>query len=633
MSKQLAVAMKNYVFPLVCVAAVVALRPSSASMSAAPSVHQPSLSVRYFQQDSDSEVQTESESDSDSDADGNYDVFYDRLSQDGRWFNTDDYGYVWQPNVAVSTASWRPYSDGHWVWTDRGWFWDSNENFGWATYHYGRWNDVDGVGWVWVPGQRWAPAWVSWRHTDDDDYVGWAPLPAESTFSAHVGVHPWADSYYGIGPAAYAFIRIGDFCRPSYREFCVPPQQNLTIINRTTNITNITYANNVIVNNGPQFQRVSQLVQQRVGQQVPNYRINYAAQTQANAAFNSSVQGNQLNVLAPPARLRPVATAQPQVTRELGKAQINRGWKNVPETQANQLRQQFAQQTPVPKELPPKPVAPAKPQFQEVGKGPQRPANEGQRPTITERSASTQSSTGSKRSARAQSSTSAKRSAGAQGSTSSERSASTQSSTGSKRSARAQSSTSSKRSAGAQSSTSSERSARAQSSTSAKRSAGAQSSTSSERSARPKVQPAQNGRPEPRVQPAQNGQPAPRVQPAQNNQPPSNGDLKPFVEKPQNKPAGEQQRSETERPRPVQPETEKRVEPPPRPAVTEERRPGNDAGPAERPRANEIRRNEGQQPQQNQETKHLQEAPKPAVHQEAPKRKEDNKKEPPAPPQ
>jgi hypothetical protein len=574
MSKQLAVVMKNYVFPLVCVAAVVALKPSSASMSAAPSVHQPSLSVRYFQQDSDSEVQTESESDSDSDADGNYDVFYDRLSQDGHWFNTDDYGYVWQPNVAVSTASWRPYSDGHWVWTDRGWFWDSNENFGWATYHYGRWNEVDGVGWVWVPGQRWAPAWVSWRHTDDDDYVGWAPLPAESTFSAHVGVHPWADSYYGIGPAAYAFIRIGDFCRPSYREFCVPPQQNLTIINRTTNITNITYANNVIVNNGPQFQRVSQLVQQRVGQQVPNYRINYAAQTQVNAAFNSSVQGNQLNVLAPPARLRPVATAQPQVTRELGKAQINRGWKNVPETQANQLRQQFAQQTPVPKELPPKPVPPAKPQFQEVGKGPQRPGNEpgkGQPLPNGQPAPKVQP---------AQNGQPAPKVQPAQNGQPVPKVQPTQNG-----------------------------------------------------QPEPKVQPAQNGRPEPRVQPAQNGQPAPRVQPARNNQPPANGDLKPFVEKPQNKPAGEQQRSETERPRPVQPETEKRVEPPPRPAVTEERRSGNDAGPAERPRTNEIRRNEGQQPQQNQETKHVQEAPKPAVHQEAPKRKEDNKKEPPAPPQ
>jgi hypothetical protein len=585
MSKHLAFAMKNSVLPLVCVAAAVALRPSSASMSAAPSVNQPSLSVRYFQQDTDSDVQTESESDSDSD--GNYDVFYDRLSQDGRWFNTDDYGYVWQPNVAVSTASWRPYSDGHWVWTDRGWFWDSNENFGWATYHYGRWNDVDGVGWVWVPGQRWAPAWVSWRHTDDDDYVGWAPLPAESTFSVHVGVHPWADSYYGIGPAAYAFIRIGDFCRPSYQEFCIPPQQNLTIINRTTNITNITYANNVIVNNGPQYQRVSQLVQQRAGQQVPNYRINYAAQTQANAAFKTSAQGNQLNVLAPPASLRPVATTKPQVARELGKAQINRGWKNVPETQANQLRQQFAQQTPVPKELPAKPVLPAKPQIQEVTKGEQHPANEpgkGQPAPNGQPAPKVQPAQNGQPASKVQPAQNGQPASKAQP---------------------------------------------AQNGQPEPKVQPAQNGQPV-----PKVQPAQNGQPAPKVQPAQNGQPAPKVQPAQNNQPPPNGDLKPFVEKPQNKATGEQQRSETEKPKPVQPETVKPAEPPKRPAVTEEKRPGNEAIPTERPKTNEVRRNEGQQPQQNQETKHAPEAPKPASRQEAPKRnKEDTKKEPTAPPQ
>jgi hypothetical protein len=587
MSKHLAFTMKNIVLPLVCVAAVVALRPSFASMSAAPSIHQTSLSVRYFQQDSDSEVQTESESDSGADADGNYDVFYDRLSQDGRWFNTDEYGYVWQPNVAVSTASWRPYSDGHWVWTDRGWFWDSNENFGWATYHYGRWNDVEGVGWVWVPGQRWAPAWVSWRHTDDDDYVGWAPLPAESTFSVQVGVHPWADSYYGIGPAAYAFIRIGDFCRPSYREFCVPPQQNLTIINRTTNITNITYANNVIINNGPQFQRVSQLVQQRVGQQVPNYRINYAAQTQANAAFSTSAQGNQLNVLAPPARLRSQATIRPQVARELGQAQINRGWKNVPETQANQLRQQFVQQTPVPKELPPKPVLPAKPQIQEVNKAEQHPANESGRGRPAQNGQpvpKVQPGQIGRPEPKAQP---------------------------------------------AQNNQSEPKVQPAQNGQPLPKVQPGQNGRPE-----PKAQPAQNNQSEPKVQPAQNGQPGPRVEPAQNGQPaPNGGDLKPFVEKPQNRPAAEQRRSETERPRPVQPEAVKPPPPPQRPAVTEEKRPGNEAIPTERPRTNDVRRNEGQPPPQNQETKHAQEAPRPAVRQEAPKRKEENKKEPPPPPQ
>jgi hypothetical protein len=363
--------MNKYVVPPVCAAAAFALT-TFVSFGADPL---PDDGATYQQMDDNSYVQTES------DSAGTYNVFYDRLAPEGRWFNDDDYGEVWQPNVAESTADWRPYADGHWVWTDRGWFWDSNEDFGWATYHYGRWILLAGVGWVWVPGDQWAPAWVSWRQTDDDDYVGWAPLPPEASFSVSVGFHPWCDTYYDIGPAAFAFIRIGDFCRPSYREFFAPPQQNLVLINRTTNVTNITYNNNVIYNHGPQYQRVSQLVQQRAGQQVPNYKINYAVQRQPDAAFKTAVRGNQLNVIAPPQKLKAVATTEPKVARRLGKAQVERGWQNVPQEQAQQLRRQFAQKAPVPQTLPAKPVLPAKPQVHAVTKGEQQtPGGPGKSP-------------------------------------------------------------------------------------------------------------------------------------------------------------------------------------------------------------------------------------------------------------
>src|SRR5207245_161040 len=80
-------------------------------------------------------------------------------------------GDVWQPGQAQS-RTWRPYTDGHWVYTDVGWTWVSEEPFGWATYHYGRWTRLRNIGWVWVPGDEWAPAWVSWRKSSD--YVGWA---------------------------------------------------------------------------------------------------------------------------------------------------------------------------------------------------------------------------------------------------------------------------------------------------------------------------------------------------------------------------------------------------------------------------------------------------------------------------
>jgi hypothetical protein len=354
--------MNRHVNPLVCGAAALALTTFVSFGADEPSGD----AATYQPMDDNSYVETES------DSAGTYDVFYDRLAPEGRWFYDDDYGYVWQPNVGESTSDWRPYADGHWVWTDRGWYWDSNEDFGWATYHYGRWILVAGVGWVWVPGDQWAPAWVSWRQSDDDDYVGWAPLPPEASFSVSVGFHPWCDSYYDIGPAAFAFIRIGDFCRPSYREFFAPPQQNLVLINRTTNVTNITYNNSVVYNYGPQYQRVSQLVQQRAGQQVPNYKINYAVQRQPDAAFKTGVKGNQLNVIAPPQKLRAIATAEPKVAKQLGKAQVERGWQNVPQTQAQQLRHQFAEKAQVPKTLPAKPVLSAKPEIHAITKGEQQ---------------------------------------------------------------------------------------------------------------------------------------------------------------------------------------------------------------------------------------------------------------------
>jgi hypothetical protein len=476
--------MNKHLFPFLAAAATVVWGTSSASIAAPHSVRRATHFVAYLQQDADSDVQPEG------DSAGNYDVFYDRLAPEGHWFNDDDYGYVWQPNVAASASSWRPYSDGHWVWTDRGWFWDSNEDFGWATYHYGRWVEVGGTGWVWVPGQHWAPAWVSWRHTDDDDYVGWAPLPPESSFSVNVGVHPWCDSYYDIGPLAFAFIRIGDFTRPSYRGFWLPPQQNLGFFNRTTNITNITYNNNVINNYGPDYQKVSQLVQQRGGQQIPNYKINFAGQNQANAAFKTSVQGNQLTVVAPPQTLKPIATVKPQVAKELGKAQVDRGWRNVPDAQAQQLRQQLAQQTPVPKNLPAHPVLPAKPQIQAVTKGEQHPPNE----------------------------------------------------------------------------------------------------------------------------------------PGKGQQAPG-GQVKPFVQKPEDKAAGEQKKLETEKAQTVQPESVKPGEPPKKPAVvTEEKRVGTEAPTTERAKPNEAPKREGERAQQNR----ARETEKPAVHEEAPKpKKEEAKKEPP----
>jgi hypothetical protein len=94
------------------------------------------------------------------------------LSWNGEWIDTPEYGRVWRPTRVGD--QWQPYMYGRWVATDAGWAWVSDEPFGWAVYHYGRWAFSPDVGWFWVPGRVWAPAWVVWSW--GGGYAGWCPL-------------------------------------------------------------------------------------------------------------------------------------------------------------------------------------------------------------------------------------------------------------------------------------------------------------------------------------------------------------------------------------------------------------------------------------------------------------------------
>jgi probable HAF family extracellular repeat protein len=281
---------------------------------------------------------------------GDYNVFYSRLSSDeGSWVEAGNYGYCFRPRVE---RDWRPYRDGHWVWTDRGWYWESNEHFGWATYHYGRWVFIEGTGWCWVPGHQWAPAWVSWR--ESDEHVGWAPLPPEADVSVHMGISSWSDSYYDIGPAAYTFIRYSHWSAPSYAQYVEPPAQNVQIISQTKNVTNIVNNNTVINNYGPQVQTVAA----KTNQNIQEVKLAVNPATGPNPNYGQTLQGNQLNVVAPPPTLKPVATLTPAVQTRIANPVIQNGWQDVKPADATKLKQTIAAQNPVPKDLPkPTPVA------------------------------------------------------------------------------------------------------------------------------------------------------------------------------------------------------------------------------------------------------------------------------------
>jgi hypothetical protein len=111
------------------------------------------------------------------------DDFEEPLGNYGTWMDDPRYGRIWQPADDVAGADFAPYaSDGSWVANEDaagGWVYQSrwDTEFGWATYHYGRWVDHDDYGWVWIPGVEWAPAWVEWRY--GGGYVGFVPAGPE----------------------------------------------------------------------------------------------------------------------------------------------------------------------------------------------------------------------------------------------------------------------------------------------------------------------------------------------------------------------------------------------------------------------------------------------------------------------
>ena len=274
------------------------------------------------------------------------DFFYNNLSG-GSWVEVGDYGYCWQPDVAVSDPSWRPYTDGYWAYTDVGWTWVSYEDFGWATYHYGRWVRLADYGWIWVPGRNleWGPAWVSWR--TGGAYIGWAPLPPEGEvvyegrpITGHVDIE------FDIGPAYYNFCDIRYIGEPVLRERIVDSRQNVTYINQTVNVTNITYKNKTVYNYGPDINVVNQYSSRPVQRLKLERQENVDVSAAAKSGALMKPQGDRL-VVAAPMKINKSAqqVAPPNVKTKVAQPKIQKGWEVAGDANAQaELKQKIKTQ-------------------------------------------------------------------------------------------------------------------------------------------------------------------------------------------------------------------------------------------------------------------------------------------------
>lgn len=224
--------------------------------------------------------------------------FYDYLSPHGMWISHSPYGYVWIPRVY--RYNWRPYTDGSWIWTDFGWTWVSEWEWGWIPFHYGRWGWDNYLGWYWVPDTVWGPAWVTWRHSSL--YIGWAPLPPGTRFMPGVGITSVTP---GLSSRDWIFVDYSNFYRtPIYRNM-LPIERNQTIIGSTIAKTNIVQRDRHIVNLGIEREDI----QNRIGKPIEKNVIK-----DANSPMKSVIRADELQVFRP--NIEKNETAKPKTVVE-----------------------------------------------------------------------------------------------------------------------------------------------------------------------------------------------------------------------------------------------------------------------------------------------------------------------------
>ncbi|PZX59158.1 hypothetical protein LV84_01184 [Algoriphagus ratkowskyi] len=243
-----------------------------------------------------------------------FQVFYDELMPYGDWVKDGRYGYVWLPSVY---DDFHPYgTNGHWVMTGYGNTWVSDYDWGWATFHYGRWYYDDNYrSWAWIPDYNWGPAWVDWR--SGGGYYGWAPMGPGFSINFRVNI-----------PANYwVFVPQRRFGYANAYNYYVPYGRRVNIYNNTTIIHNTIVYNNNHYYGGPSQKEVERVTKRSY----PERRVessNSAGRTVASrnsvSAYRPDLQSaNGTTIAARPsrtlssgdARTQPAARPSSQTSR------------------------------------------------------------------------------------------------------------------------------------------------------------------------------------------------------------------------------------------------------------------------------------------------------------------------------
>lgn len=241
------------------------------------------------------------------------DYFYNSLMPYGSWVYVSGAGLCWQPTVCLGNHSWRPYCDrGRWVFSNCGWYWQSDYSWGWAAFHYGRWFNDRGRGWVWKPDHVWGPAWVSWRQSPE--HCGWAPLPPSARFAAGTGFtfhgHAVPANFdFGLRASQYTFIPVARMTDYSPYRYAATSSQARELFTQTAPINHVSFENNHVVAHGIDPQQVASASGIEVRR--AEIREMVVAQNNGVLADHMTKQGNSLMIFRPQLSM-PVGISRPR---------------------------------------------------------------------------------------------------------------------------------------------------------------------------------------------------------------------------------------------------------------------------------------------------------------------------------
>ncbi len=262
-------------------------------------------------------------------------LFYSSLEPYGEWVNTADYGMCWRPSGI--SLDWRPYTVGHWVWTEYGWTWVSGYPWGWAPFHYGRWILDSYHGWIWTPGYVWAPAWVQWRW--GGGYCGWAPLPPGFHFRVDVVVGPDGHDF-GVGPGGWSFVYAREMGSARYR--FVDRHSFRQVFGDTRNVTRYRFTERGVYNVGLPREDV---------ERVSRRPVRTANIVRTNDVGRQRVIGNTIHIYTPGTLEPRIRNEQEVIRRERihqtpDRFRTGRREQSRPRQEMTQPRVREGQQTP-----------------------------------------------------------------------------------------------------------------------------------------------------------------------------------------------------------------------------------------------------------------------------------------------